>query len=266
MLHVPESPRSTTSSFSGLSSSPPMLHADTLALLESFLSSKAEEEKRFNELAEQAAARVAGLALNLHFEDEQDPPMMTVDEYRLAFSEDWQLSQFWYTTAFATRLAKHVRSLCTPSSTVAFMCCPTAFVAFQHTNPLEGAKLLEYDGRFTVLAPHKFVHYDLNEPDTFPESLRGTVDLVIIDPPFLNEPTNAGLVQTTRQILHPQRGKLLLLTGTSTEPILDRLYDKSPVGPLRRTSLEVEHGGLANEFACWGSWDGAEDFGKDDSE
>lgn len=93
LLRIPESPRSTTSSFSGLSGSPPSLDPNTLALLESFLSSKEEEERRFNELAEQAAARVAALALNMHVED--DPPMMSVDEYRLAFGEDWQLSQFW---------------------------------------------------------------------------------------------------------------------------------------------------------------------------
>ncbi|KAF5376889.1 hypothetical protein D9615_007220 [Tricholomella constricta] len=93
MHHISESPRST-SSFSGFSGSPPKLASDTLALLESFLSAKADEDKRFNDLAEQAAARVASLALNVRIE-ETDPPMMSVDEYRLAFGEDWQLSQFW---------------------------------------------------------------------------------------------------------------------------------------------------------------------------
>lgn len=103
MLYAPESPRSSFSaSTSTLSSSPPKLDTNTLALLDSFLSSKAEEERRFNELAEQAAARVAKLALDLDIdaevEDEEGEdvkPMMSVDEYRLAFGEDWQLSQFW---------------------------------------------------------------------------------------------------------------------------------------------------------------------------
>ncbi|KAF9466958.1 putative N6-adenine methyltransferase-domain-containing protein [Collybia nuda] len=189
---------------------------------------------------------------------------MSVDEYRLAFGEDWQLSQFWYSTAFATRLARYVRSLCTTSSTVAFMCCPTAFVAFQHTNPLEGARLLEYDQRFAVLAPKKFIPYDLDEPDDFPEVLRGSVDVVVVDPPFLNETTNKKIIKTVLQILHPTRGKLLLLSSPSIEKILHRLYDKEPIGPLHRTSLTVEHGELANDFACWGSWEGAQDIGKCD--
>ncbi|KAG5651765.1 hypothetical protein H0H81_007547 [Sphagnurus paluster] len=263
MSVLPASPRSTASfsSFSEFSGSPPKLASDTLALLESFLSSKAEEEKRFDDLAAQAAARVASLALNVHIE-EPDPPMMSVDEYRLAFGEDWQLSQFWYSTAFATRLAKSVRAICTPESKVAFMCCPTAFVAFQHVNPLEGARLLEFDERFRVLAPNKFIHYDLNEPDVFPENLRESFDVIVIDPPFLNEATNKGVIQTILQIIKPNDGKLILLTAPSIERILHALYDKPPIGPLRLTALEPEHRELANEFSCWGSWDGAQDFGK----
>jgi hypothetical protein len=95
MLHAPESPRSTFSSLSGLSSSPPKLDPSTLALLDSFLLSKAEEERRFTELSEQAAARVASLALEMETDEGADKQMMSVDEYRLAFGEDWQLSQFW---------------------------------------------------------------------------------------------------------------------------------------------------------------------------
>lgn len=73
------------------------------------------------------------------------------------------------------------------TSMVAFLCCPTAFVAFQHTNPLDGARLLEYDQRFAVLAPNKFILYDIDEPDDFPDALRGSVDIAVLDPPFLNE-------------------------------------------------------------------------------
>lgn len=96
-IRSPPSPLSTAST---LSSSPPTLDASTLALLDSFIASKTEEERRFNELAEQAAARVAGLALDFDDEDSESPEkpdkkMLSVDEYRLAFGEDWQLSQFW---------------------------------------------------------------------------------------------------------------------------------------------------------------------------
>lgn len=80
-----------------------------------------------------------------------------------------------------------MRSLCHESSTVAFISCPTAFVAFQHISPLAGARLLEVDRRFAVLTPKHYIHYDLDEPEVYPSSLKGAVDVAVVDPPFLNE-------------------------------------------------------------------------------
>jgi hypothetical protein len=85
------------------------------------------------------------------------------------------------------RFAQILHSLCTPSTSIAFLCCPTAFVAFQHTKALKNAKLLEIDGRFGVLAPRHYVPYDMEEPTTLPASLTGAVDIAVVDPPFLNE-------------------------------------------------------------------------------
>ena len=92
-----------------------------------------------------------------------------------------------YTETFANSLAEILHSLCVSTTKVVFMCCPTAFVAFQHKKRLDNAMLLEYDQRFAVLSPKQFVPYDLDEPDTFPESLKGSVELAVVDPPFLNE-------------------------------------------------------------------------------
>ena len=78
--------------------------------------------------------------------------------------------------------------------------------------------------------------------------------------------TNTKLRTTLRKILHPTKGKLILLTSASVEEILEKLYDAPPVGPLRRTAFDPEHGQLANSFACWGSWVGAEDFGREEGE
>jgi hypothetical protein len=52
---------------------------------------------------------------------------------------------------------------------------------------LENAKLLEYDQRFAVLSPRQFIPYDIDEPEDVPEYLNGTVEIVVADPPFLNE-------------------------------------------------------------------------------
>jgi len=123
--------------------------------------------------------------------------------------------------------------------------------------------LLEYDQRFAVLSPKQFIPYDIDEPDIFPISLKGSVELAVVDPPFLNEVTNRKIIQTLRQILHPTKGKIFLITSTSVEDVLYKLYDCPPFGPLRKTSMKIEHDKLVNDFASWGSWDGAERLGMD---
>ncbi|KAJ6620152.1 putative N6-adenine methyltransferase-domain-containing protein [Mycena sp. CBHHK59/15] len=257
---------SSPSPSSSRSSSPLDLDPSTLALLDSFIASKTDEERRFNELMEQASARLAGI--DLEFDDTDTPgeiekPMMSVDEYRLAFGEDWQLSQFWYTTSFAMHFARILHTLCTPATKIAFLCCPTAFVAFQHIRPLKNARLLEIDGRFAVLSPGHYVPYDMEDPTALPAYLNESVDIAVLDPPFLNEHTNTNIVETLRQIMHPSQGKLIVLTSTSVESILERLYDTAPLGPLRRTGIEVGHGQLRNDFGCWASFEGLEELGND---
>jgi len=81
----------------------------------------------------------------------------------------------------------------------------------------------------------------------------------LIDPSSL-QTTNQKVAQTLRKILKPG-GKLLLLTSTTVEPVFQDIYVAPPLGPLRPTSLKVEHGQLSNSFGSWGSWDGAENFG-----
>ncbi|KAF8972509.1 hypothetical protein BDZ97DRAFT_838359 [Flammula alnicola] len=94
MMRFPDSPRSS-SKFSDVSGSPPKLDPNTLALLDNYFTEKAEEERLFREIAaERAAALIAGLALE-DDKPEEEKPMVSVADFRLAFGEDWQLSQFW---------------------------------------------------------------------------------------------------------------------------------------------------------------------------
>ncbi|GJN93340.1 hypothetical protein Rhopal_006393-T1 [Rhodotorula paludigena] len=235
--------------------SPPLqLDPSTLAALTSFLDERADAERQFAELEKKAHERL--VAAQEGQADADEERMMSVDDFRKMFGEDWQLSQFWYSASFAGRFSRFLYSFCTPTTRIAFLSCPTAYVGFQHTNPLPSAYLFEYDARFGLVAGDKFVKYDLEDPLKFPEELRGKVDLAIADPPFLNEVTNRYFAQTLRSLLSPS-GKLVLLTSTSVSSLLPSIYDSAPVGPLYRTSLEVEHAGsrLQNAFGVWTSWE-----------
>lgn len=89
---MPSNPCSPSTS---LSESPEIrLAPSTIAMLDSFLAEKAEEERLFRELERQALD--GELEHNVNVEDvKQGNRGISVDEFRAAFSEDWQLSQFW---------------------------------------------------------------------------------------------------------------------------------------------------------------------------
>ncbi|CAK5278003.1 unnamed protein product [Mycena citricolor] len=184
-VSIPSPRSSTPESDSRLSESPPTLDPSTLALLNDFIAHKTETERRFNDLAGEAAQQIAGGGAEGG--DEEAKPMMSVDEYRETFTEDWQLSQFWYTTAFSMSFARLLHKMCTPETSIAFLCCPTAFVGFQHLKPHKNARVLEVDGRFAVLAGRHYVPYDMEEPTELPAYLDNSVEIAVVDPPFLNE-------------------------------------------------------------------------------
>ena len=52
---------------------------------------------------------------------------------------------------------------------------------------LRGAYLFELDQRFRVLAPKQYIPYNLDTPDDFPSRFKDYFDIVVVDPPFLNE-------------------------------------------------------------------------------
>ncbi|GAA6043101.1 hypothetical protein JCM8097_008423 [Rhodosporidiobolus ruineniae] len=224
--------------------SPPLqLDPRTLAALMEFRQEQEEVQDRLRAMEEKQNG-----------DDGEEKKMISLQEYKATFTEDFQVSQFWYSDAFANHFSRFVYSFCTPTTRIAFLSCPTSFVAFQHQNPVKDAWLFEYDTRFRLFGGDRFVHYDLEEPEKFPEELRGTVDIAIADPPFLNEVTNRYFAQTLRSLLKPN-GKFLLLTSTSVSA-RSAVYDSPPVGPLHETSFEVTHDGgrLQNDFRCWTSW------------
>ncbi|KAK7034752.1 Protein-lysine N-methyltransferase efm5 [Paramarasmius palmivorus] len=177
------------------------LDSNTQSILHSFLAERDQERALFNQFQLAAYGGVPVVAstppnevgeLEKSEEDEDEeiaPSMMSLTDYRLAFREDWQLSQFWYSNAFAEKLAHWLHCLsATSNPKIAFISSPTAFVAFQSLHPSPHARLLEYDERLRVLDPKRFVSYDLDEPeDGIPDGIKEKMDIVVVDPPYLNE-------------------------------------------------------------------------------
>merc|ERR1719159_344644 len=126
-------------------------------------------------------------------------------------SEDWQLSQFWYTESTALALAREAFAAAGDGGRIACVSCPTLYKAVVDTLNKEAAVeaaaaasdlssasspslppravVLEFDRRFAKWG-RDFVFYDYQDPSVpdLPVEWRGAFDVVVCDPPFLTEP------------------------------------------------------------------------------
>ena len=103
--------------------------------------------------------------------------------------EDWQLSQFWYDTATCIALDKIVLGALAEcdGKTVCCLSSPTLFkhLMAQESIPEDDLLLFEYDRRFAVFKNFHF--WDLWDPLQIDPKLKNQVDVILADPPFLNE-------------------------------------------------------------------------------
>src|SRR5690554_3676716 len=105
--------------------------------------------------------------------------------------------------------------------------------------------LFEFDTRFEVYG-RQFVHYDYLTPSEFrlAQELKGTVDLVVVDPPFLNEDCLTRTLETVKFLLK-EGGKIVLSTGLVMAPI-------AKAAGLELTTFMPSHqNGLWNDFRCY---------------
>lgn len=108
------------------------------------------------------------------------------------FKEDWQLSQFWYSDETADTLADALLEGADADTVIAIASAPSVYAAIKKKPANEvntkHIYLLEYDKRFELLAGKEhFIFYDYKNPLDFTAEIKGKVDRLIIDPPFLNE-------------------------------------------------------------------------------
>ena len=114
--------------------------------------------------------------------------------------------------------------------------------------------LFEYDSRFErlVTKPDGFVNYDYNNPLRIPAALRGKVDRVLADPPFLSDECLTRTAMSVRSLLKKEGGRTMVCTGQKMEDMVPRLFPG-----VRKVEFEPKHkGGLANAFACFMDWKG----------
>ncbi|KAH8819562.1 putative N6-adenine methyltransferase-domain-containing protein [Xylogone sp. PMI_703] len=189
------------------------------------------------------------------------------------FTENWNDSQFWYSDETAKTLAEELLRGTDSTTSIAVVSAPSVFV--QIKNALLGKPadqkpkiyLLEFDERFAVF--DEFVFYDFHNPLKLPSSMKGTIDHIICDPPFLSEDCQTRAAMTVRWLSKSWGGvlakeatsnaqtsetsRLILCTGERMESLVTKLY--RPQGLLTTTFEPAHSKGLSNEFYCYANFE-----------
>jgi hypothetical protein len=168
------------------------------------------------------------------------------------FTEDWQLSQFWYDEATIDRLATELLSYQSPDRHIQILCLstPSVFTRLRQQRPdSPDIYLMEYDRRFSVYGP-QYIFYDYNHPLEFDQQFLNRFDILLIDPPFLSEECFQKVWSTVSAVMRRDGAKLLWCTGRVMRPLLEQIG-------LHETSFQPKHGGgrLSNDFGCFANYE-----------
>ncbi|TKS67708.1 EEF1A lysine methyltransferase 1 [Collichthys lucidus] len=164
-----------------------------------------------------------------------------------AVTEDWRMSQFWYSDETATRLAEEAIREAGEGGRIACVSAPSVYQKLKQ-GVVDGsdrvsAFVLEYDRRFASYGDD-FIFYDYNEPLSLPASVAPqSFDIVLADPPYLSEECLSKVAKTIKYL---SKGKVLLCTGAIMENHARDLLD------VKMSSFLPKHNRqLSNEFRCF---------------
>ncbi|KAM3862126.1 EEF1A lysine methyltransferase 1 [Diretmus argenteus] len=164
-----------------------------------------------------------------------------------ALTEDWRMSQFWYSDDTATRLAEEVIREAGEGGRIACLSAPSVYQKLKQ-GVVEGsgsvsAVVLEYDRRFATYG-QEFVFYDFKDPLSLPDGVAPqSFDIVLADPPYLSEECLSKVAKTVKFL---SKGKVLLCTGAVMAELAKQLLD------VKMCSFLPKHNkNLSNEFRCF---------------
>lgn len=167
------------------------------------------------------------------------------------------MSQFWYSDSTAETLLDALLEDATEDTIICIASAPSVYAIINKrdpsTLPTKNIYLFEFDKRFELLCgKDHFGFYDYNEPENFREDLKGKVDVLLIDPPFLEVECQKKSSETAKLLLKdPTNSKLVTCTG---ERMKDNVLNN--YSGVHVTDFYPEHkNGLSNEFRCYANFD-----------
>jgi len=209
-------------------------------------SESSDDEYSLSEATQSALREFLISKANMEAEEER------IAEQTQLVSEDWGLSQFWYTEETANKLAKEALLQLGEDSSkrVACVCTPSIFVALKKLGVNFQYYMFEYDRRFAAYG-EQFVFYDYNQPLDIPEEFKNSFDLIFVDTPFISEEALTKVSQTVKKLVRSTDTKLVILSGSVMSEWVSKLYWNITLCPFK-----PQHHKLQNDFLCFTNYQG----------
>uniref|UniRef100_A0A7S2BFX1 Protein-lysine N-methyltransferase n=1 Tax=Florenciella parvula TaxID=236787 RepID=A0A7S2BFX1_9STRA len=134
------------------------------------------------------------------------------------------LNQYWYSAITIEKMVAEVQAHGGEPLKVAFVSTPSLFFSLTAEQRRECA-VLDYDRKWE--SEPGFVFYDYNEPEAVPEEIKGTFDMLVIDPPYITREVWAQYAITAKLLLAPN-GRVMLTTVAENAPMMKELLDVEP--------------------------------------
>jgi len=128
--------------------------------------------------------------------------------------ENGDFNQYWYSAKTIQGMVEAVEAACGDDSRVAFVSTPSVYFSLTDAGLKQRSRFFDIDKKWEK--DPCFVYYDFNDPEGFPEELKGQFDMVVIDPPFITRQVWEKYQQTAK-VLVKDPSKYLVLNSTVQE-------------------------------------------------
>ncbi|GAB7337465.1 hypothetical protein MBLNU457_g2800t1 [Dothideomycetes sp. NU457] len=220
------------------------LQGSTLDALAQFYAERDEKDQAYLDLMVAAEEEAVNIPISIQ-----------------AFTEDWNLSQFWFDDDTARTLAEQLLEGAGPDTNIAVVSAPSVFVAIKHLLADDDrypykpcVRLLEFDQRFAVFKAD-FIPYDFTKPEKLAPSLGASFDRVIVDPPFHSRDCMEQMGKTTLWLSKSDDDDfcLMVCTGQALESSVKSLFTEH--GVETTTFLPQHSNGLQNKYRCFANFE-----------
>ena len=136
------------------------------------------------------------------------------------------MNQYWYSATTIQNVVDEIEKL--PNVRAAFLSTPSLYFSLSK-KVREQCFVFDFDKKWSK--DRGFVFYDFNKPSEVSPELKGTFNLIVIDPPFITEDVWSKYAITAKLLLKPGNSgqqNLICTTVQENAPMMHRLLGVQP--------------------------------------